>query len=349
MGLIDSALESNINNLDESEMFRAKIAVCGLGGCGSNTVQRLSRIGVKGANLIAVNTDSKHINTLDTSIRKMLIGGPLTNGFGAGGFPEMGSKAAEFSKTDLQRELSDYNLVFITAGMGGGTGTGAAPIAAQIAKENGAIVIGIVTFPFRLEGVRIQTAAKGLEALGKNVDTLIVVDNQRLVEMYPNLSIEQAFRLADEVAARAVRGITETVNVPSFINLDFADVRNVMRGGGLAMISIGEGAGENKVDEAIKDVLKNKILEVDYHEANSILIHITGGEDLTLGEANEIGSKLTDMTSPKANVVWGARVDPAYNGKLEIIAIFAGVKGPSIFGATEEKPENTGYYGLEPV
>ena len=211
MELIEDALDSN----GEEGMFRAKIAVCGVGGGGSNTVQRISRLGIKGASLIAINTDSKHINSLDPSIRRVLIGGALTRGLGAGGFPEIGEKAAQYSKSDIDSVLNDYNLVFITAGMGGGTGTGAAPVAAESAKRNGSIVIGIVTFPFRLERVRLQVAMKGIEELRKNVDTLIVIDNQRLVELYPNLALEQAFKVADEVTARAVRGITETVNVPA--------------------------------------------------------------------------------------------------------------------------------------
>ncbi|MCL5262300.1 MAG: cell division protein FtsZ [Candidatus Marsarchaeota archaeon] len=260
MELIEDALDSN----GEEGMFRAKIAVCGVGGGGSNTVQRISRLGIKGASLIAINTDSKHINSLDPSIRRVLIGGALTRGLGAGGFPEIGEKAAQYSKSDIDSVLNDYNLVFITAGMGGGTGTGAAPVAAESAKRNGSIVIGIVTFPFRLERVRLQVAMKGIEELRKNVDTLIVIDNQRLVELYPNLALEQAFKVADEVTARAVRGITETVNVPSFINLDFADVKNIMSGGGLAMISVGEGKGANKVEDVVEDTLRNKLLDVDY-------------------------------------------------------------------------------------
>ncbi|MCL4404562.1 hypothetical protein M1583_01045 [Candidatus Marsarchaeota archaeon] len=240
----------------------------------------------------------------------------------------MGSTSFSYAQ-----EWAGFNLVFIGAGMGGGTGGGAAPIAASIAKENGAIVIGIVTFPFRLEKVRLQVAMKSIQELRKNVDTLIVIDNQRLVSLYQNLALEQAFKVADEVAYRAVRGITETVNTPSFINLDFADVKAVMNSGGLAMISIGEGKGTNKVEQAVEDTLRNKLLDVDYDGATGVLMHITGGEDLTLGEANEIGRKLTEHISQNANVLWGARVDPEYNGRIELIAIFTGVKSPSILGS----------------
>ncbi len=343
MELVDTALSPSAN-ISDDELFRARIAVCGIGGGGSNTIQRISKLGVKGANLIAVNTDGNHLRTLDATIKRILIGGAITKGLGAGGFPEVASKAAQYSRSELENALADYNLVFITAGMGGGTGTGAAPVVAEIAKKSGAVVIGIVTFPFSLERVRIDVAKKGVEALRRNIDTLIIIDNQRLVDLYPNVAMEQAFKIADEVASRAVRGITETISQPSLINLDYSDVRNIMKSGGLAMISVGEGKGPNKVDDVVNDTLKNKLLDVDYEGASSVLIHITGGEDMTLGEANEVGRKLTEMTEPSANVVWGARIDPSYNGKIEAIAIFTGVKGSSILGGT--KMDETEDYGL---
>jgi cell division protein FtsZ len=328
MEIIESAMAAE----NEADTFKANIAVCGVGGGGSNTVQRLSKLGVQGASLVAVNTDSRHLGSLDTSIRRILIGGVLTRGLGAGGFPEMGAKAAEYSKRDIESALRECNLLFVAAGMGGGTGTGAAPVVADVAKRNGSIVIGIVTFPFRLERVRINVAKKGIEELRKCVDTLIVIDNQRLVDVYPNLAIEQAFKVADEVASRAVRGITETINTPSLINIDFADIRNIMNNGGLAMISVGEGHGASKVEDAVANTLKNKLLDVDYEGATGILLHIRGGEDMTLGEANEVGRRLTEMSAPNANVIWGSRIDPTYNGRIEVIAIFTGVKSPQILG-----------------
>lgn len=340
MDFVDSALSPSVPDYD---IFQTKIAVVGCGGGGSNTIQRLAKMGVRGASLIAVNTDANHLRMLDQQIRKILIGGALTRGLGAGGFPEIGAKAAEYSRGDIIDALRDCNLVFITAGMGGGTGTGSAPVVADVAKNTGAIVIGIVTMPFALERVRIETAKRGIEELGKRADTLIVVDNQRLYELYPNLAMDQAFKVADEVASRAVRGITETINTPSLINLDFADVKSIMTGGDLAFISIGEGHGTGKVDEVVKDTFKNKLLNVDYEGASAILIQIIGGEDLTLGEANEIGRRMSDMTSPNANVIWGARIDPAYNGKVEVIAIFTGIKSDSILGRKKaEEADNLG-------
>jgi cell division protein FtsZ len=330
MDLVESALSPSVADLD---VYQAKIAVCGCGGGGSNTIQRLAKMGIKGASLVAVNTDANHLKMLDPSIRRILIGGALTRGLGAGGFPEIGAKAAEYSKSEIENSLENFNLVFIAAGMGGGTGTGSAPIVAQVAKRGGAIVIGIVTIPFALERVRLEVARKGIEQLRKEVDTLIVIDNQRLVQLYPNLAMDQAFKVADEVTSRAARGITEMINTPSLINLDFADVRSIMNSGGLAFISVGEGSGSDKVNRVVQDTFKNKLLDVDYEGANSVLLQIIGGDDLTLGEANEIGGRITALTAPNANVIWGARIDPAYNGKVSVIAIFTGIKGgTNVFG-----------------
>ena len=323
-------------NQDDFEFFKPKIAVVGVGGAGNNTVQRLSSLDIKGASLFAFNTDLKQLGMLSSSITKLMLGGQLTHGLGAGGFPEMGEKSAEMSRRDIELLTKDCNLVFMAAGMGGGTGTGAMPVVARIAKDNGAIVVGIVTLPFSLERVRLETAKKGIDKLRNCVDTLVVIDNQRLVTLFPNMPIEQTFMMADEITAKAVRGITETITQPSLINIDFADVRAIMSGGGLAMISVGMAQGSNKVADAVTSTLKNKLLDVDYSKATGVLMHIIGGPDLTLGDANQIGTKLTENLSPNANVTWGARLDPTYTGKIEIIAIFTGVGGESVMG---KKPE----------
>ncbi|MGA3020351.1 MAG: cell division protein FtsZ [Candidatus Micrarchaeales archaeon] len=326
----------------EFELFKPKIAVVGVGGGGNNTVQRLSMMDIKGAGLFAFNTDAKHLNMLNPNITKLILGKEITHGLGAGGFPEIGQKCAELSRNDIEFLLKDTNLVFMTAGMGGGTGTGAMPVVARIAKEAGAIVIGIVTLPFSLERVRLDAARKGVEKLKQNVDTVVVIDNQKLVSLYPNLPIEKTFMLADEITAKAVRGITETITQPSLINLDFADVRTIMSAGGLAMISVGTGQGSNKVGDSVNSTLKNKLLDVDYSKASGVLLHIIGGPDLTLGEANEIATKLTDRIATNANVTWGARLDPDYMGKVEIIGIFTGVEGSSVTGKASEEENNLG-------
>ncbi|MDE1855215.1 MAG: cell division protein FtsZ [Candidatus Micrarchaeota archaeon] len=327
----------------EFEFFKPKIAVVGVGGGGNNTVQRLSLMDIKGAGLFAFNTDAKHLGMLNPNITKLILGKEITHGLGAGGFPDIGEKSAELSRNEIEFLLKDANLVFITAGMGGGTGTGAMPVVSRIAKEAGAIVIGIVTLPFSLERVRLETARKGVEKLKQNLDTVVVIDNQKLVTLFPNLPIEKTFALADEITAKAVRGITETITQPSLINLDFADVRTIMSAGGLAMISVGMGQGSNKVDDSVNSTLKNKLLDVDYSKASGVLLHIIGGPDLTLGEANEIATKLTDRVATNANVTWGARLDQDYMGKVEIIGIFTGVGGSSVIG---REPKDESSFGL---
>lgn len=339
-GTTEQATSGSIPN--EFEFFKPKIAVVGVGGGGNNTVQRLSVMDIKGAGLFAFNTDAKHLSMLNPNITKLILGKELTHGLGAGGFPEIGEKSAELSRNEIEFLLKDTNLVFITAGMGGGTGTGAMPVVARIAKEAGAIVIGIVTLPFSLERVRLETAKKGVEKLRQNLDTVVVIDNQKLVSLYPNLPIEKTFSLADEITAKAVRGITETITQPSLINLDFADVRAIMAAGGLAMISVGMGQGSGKVDDSVNSTLKNKLLDVDYSKASGVLLHIIGGPDLTLGEANEIATKLTDRIATNSNVTWGARLDPNYMGKVEIIGIFTGVSGSSVLGREPKQESGLG-------
>ncbi len=324
------------------EMFKPRICVVGVGGGGNNTVHRISSMDIKGASLFAFNTDAKQLGMMKSNIKTLMLGNALTHGLGAGGYPEIGEKAAELSRMDMDLLLKDMNMTFLCAGMGGGTGTGAAPIVGRVAKQSGAIVVGIVTIPFALERVRLETARKGIDKLKNNIDTLIIIDNQKLVKLYPNLPIEKTFALADEITAKAVRGITEAITQPSLINTDFADVRTIMTGGGMAMISVGSASGTNRVDEVVANTLKNKLLDVDYSDATGVLLHITGGKSLTLGEANQIGTKLTERASPNANVIWGARLDPNYNDTVEVIAIFTGVKGSSVVGREEERHNDIG-------
>lgn len=312
------------------EFGQPKIMVIGAGGAGCNAVNRLAHMGIAGAQLVAVNTDKQHLSIIDDNITKILIGKSVTRGLGAGGYPEIGAKAAEVSRQALEEVMSGVDMLFISAGMGGGTGTGSAPIVAQIAKEQGAIVIAMVTYPFALEKARTIKAEEGIETLRRIADTVVVIDNNRLVELVPNLPIQDAFKVADELVARTVRGITETITQPSLINLDYADVRSVMVGTGLSMIAVGESKGVDKVNEVVEDTLKNSLLDVDIAGAKGALIHITGGAELTLGEANAIGTMLTEQLDQKSVVIWGARVDPTYENKIEVITIFTGVKSPFI-------------------
>lgn len=314
-----------------------KIVVVGVGGGGNNTINRLIRSGVKGCELVAVNTDRQHLNMIHEKAKKVLIGKSITKGLGAGGYPETGAKSAEVDRALIEKELEGAHLVFLCAGMGGGTGTGAAPVIAEIAKEQGAITVAMVTYPFNLERARRAKADEGINKLRKTVDSVIVLDNNRLVKLVPNLPMNEAFAVADEILAKAVGGLVWTITQPSLINIDFADVRAIVQGGGVGFIAVGEGKGTDKVRGAAEGVLKNRLLDVDFEGANGALIHISGGADLTLGDAIKAGEIITEKMDTQANVKWGARLIPGYDGKLEIVAIVCGVKGANIFGGEDEE------------
>ncbi|MFH1404427.1 MAG: cell division protein FtsZ [Candidatus Altiarchaeota archaeon] len=318
-----------------------RIVVCGIGGAGNNTINRLQRIGIEGAELIAINTDKQDLHKLQGNVTKVLIGAKLMRGLGTGGFPELGAKAAESSRREIAEVLSGTHMMFITAGMGGGTGTGASPVIAEIARDLGIIVVAIVTFPFKMERARLDKAREGIENMRKSADTVIVIDNNKLVEYVPNLPLDKAFSVADEVTARALKGITETIMEPSLINLDFADIKAVLSGGKVAVISVGEGEGPGRIEEAVRNTLNHPLLEVNYSHASGALIHIIGGDDMSLGEANEIGELITKELDPKASVTWGARIDPTLREKIQVITIVTGIKSPNILGSGSESPQSS--------
>lgn len=347
--IVDEAMVKSTDKMEDrlEEFGSPKIMVVGAGGAGCNAVNRLANMGVSGAQLVAINTDKQHLAIINDELTKILIGKSVTRGLGAGGYPEIGAKAAEVSRNALEEVLSGVDMLFISCGMGGGTGTGSAPIVAEIAKEQGAIVIAIVTYPFALEKARLIKAEEGIENLRQKTDTVVVIDNNRLVELVPNLPIQDAFRVADEVIARTVRGITETITQPSLINLDFADVRSIMSNKGLSVIAVGESKSVDKVNEVVEDTLKNALLDVDIGGATGCLIHITGGPELTLGEANAIGEMLTERIDSKASVIWGARVDPTFENKVEVISIFTGVHSPYIKGPAQDQYESRSSRGRD--
>jgi len=329
-------LESRSKKTETEEDFfeefgEPKILIIGCGGAGNNTVNRLYNMGVQGAETIAINTDKQHLEMIKAD-KRILIGKTLTRGLGAGGYPEIGKKAAELARDTLEEVLSGADLVFITAGMGGGTGTGAAPVVAEIAKEQGAIVVGMVSTPFRVERARLLKAEEGLENLRKAADTVIVLDNNRLLNYVPNLPIDQAFSVMDQLIAETVKGIAETITQPSLINLDYADVRAVMGCGGVAAMLVGETRNQDKVDQVVRAALNHPLLDVDYRGARGSLIHITGGPDLTLKEAEEIAEALTYELDPHANVIWGARIREDYEGRVRVLAIMTGVQSAQILG-----------------
>jgi len=320
---------------NSADFGEARIVVVGSGGGGNNTLNRLGNIGIDGAELIAVNTDKQQLERTKAD-KKILIGYENTRGLGAGGYPEVGRQAALDAKAVLKDVLSEADLVFVTAGLGGGTGTGSLPVIADIAKESGAVVVGAVTMPFKIERARITKAKEALTKLKDASDSVVVVDNNKLLSYCPHLPVNDAFGVADEILARMVKGISETISVPSLVNLDFADVRAVMQDGigkGVAMIGLGEGEGKDRAMDAVNSALENPLLNVDYRGATGALVHITGGPDLTLEEASTVGEIATTYLRDNSNVIWGARIDPEFENKIQVMVIMTGVSSPDIVGS----------------
>ncbi|MBU0894162.1 MAG: cell division protein FtsZ [Nanoarchaeota archaeon] len=323
-------------NFDELRAGKANIKVLGIGGCGCNMVTWLFNKGINGATVYATNTDALHLSVTKAD-EKVLIGKELTRGLGAGGRPQTGREAAKEALVDLKKAVSGADMVFVLAGMGGGTGTGGAPVVAQIAKESGAVVIGVVTMPFEAERARIDKAEFGLQELREVTDTCIVLDNNRLVDIAGQLPIEQAFAVANELVSTMVKGIVETITLPSLINLDYADVSAIMKNGGVAVIGIGEADTQDRVLEAVKQALTHPLLDVDYQGATGALIHITCGPDLKLEEFDVIGRSVSENLSPDAQVIIGARISKEFVGKVRVITIMTGVRSPYVLGRDLEE------------
>jgi len=305
------------------------IAVIGVGGAGNNTVTRLVEMGITGAECVAVNTDALHLSA-SRAHRKILVGEKLTKGLGVGGDPKLGRAAIEESKKRVEDLLSNVDIAFITAGLGGGTGTGAAPVIAEIARRNGAIAVGVVTTPFRIERGRIEYAANALTEMRRQCDTVVVIDNNKLMQLVPQLPINEAFRVADQVLANMIKGIVETISAPSLINLDFADFKTIVKRGGVAVVGVGESDAPNRAEEAVRNALRSPLLNVDYAGATGALIHVTGDDQMTIEEANRVGEIVTEMMDDNALVIWGARVNPEQDGKLKVTLVMTGVNSPHI-------------------
>ena len=318
------------------QLHKAKIMVIGCGGAGCKKVTRPTEMGAAGADIFAMNTDAKHLS-ITKAHRKLLIGKDTTRGLGAGGYPQVGKKAAEESRQEIKQILDGVDLVFVTGGLGGGTGTGSLPVVSELAKSMGAIVIGAVTMPFKMEGTRINKAEDGLGALRQVTDTVVVIENQKLLEYAGNMPLAQAFALADELISMMIKGITETITVPSLVNLDFADVKSIMKCGGVSAICVGESDSQSRIKDAVLKAINHPLLEVDYAGALGALIHVICGPDCTLAEINEAGEMISKRLSPEAQVIWGARVMPEYAGKVQVIAIVTGVKSPYLLGPMEKQ------------
>ena len=332
--LIQDALENApVTNTNVGE---ANISVIGCGGGGNNMVSWLHKKGIRGAKIYAINTDKQHLD-ISSADGKILIGRELTKGLGAGGFPERGREAARESLHDLKAYVKDADMVFICAGMGGGTGTGSGPVVAELARETGAIVIGTVTMPFEIERARVDKAEFGLKQLREACDTVIVIDNNRLVNIAGNLPIQQAFAVANELVSTMIKGIVETIAIPSLVNLDYADVKAIMANGDVSVIGIGESDTESRVEEATRRALTNPLLDVSYEGASGALIHVSGGDDLLLDEVNRIGEIITESLDTDANVIWGARIDPKMAGRLRVMTIVTGVSSPYILGRSSQR------------
>jgi len=344
--------ETHSINFDELKAGKANIKVFGVGGAGVNAVTWLFNKGIQGATVYAANTDALHLSIAKAD-DKVLIGKELTRGLGCGGYPQKGREAAKESMMEIKKMVSGSDMVFVLAGMGGGTGTGGGPIFAQVAKESGAVVIGVVTMPFDCEKARIDKAEFGLQELRDVTDTVIVIDNNRLVDIAGNLPIEQAFAVANELISTMIKGIVETITLPSLINLDYADVSTIMKSGDVAVIGIGESDTKDRVNEAVRQALTHPLLDVDYKDATGALIHVTGGGDMKLEEFSSVGQLVAENLSPDSQVIIGARINKDFEGKVRVITIMTGVKSPYILGkprvAESETASEMSELGIEVV
>jgi len=311
---------------------RATIKVIGAGGGGNNTINRISEVGIVGVESIAINTDAQDL-LYTTADKKILIGKDVTKGLGAGSNPKIGEEAAKENEHEIKTMMENCDMVFITCGLGGGTGTGSAPVIAEVAKKLGALTVGVVTLPFAMEGrKRYENAILGLEKMEQVVDTLIVIPNDKLLELAPDLPLHTAFKVADEILTNAVKGIAELVTKAGLVNLDFADIRAVMANGGVALIGVGESDSENRAVEAVEKAILNPLLDVDVTGANGALINVAGGSDMTLDEARRVVETVSERLNDDARIIWGAQIYEDLQKTIRTMLIITGVKSSQIFG-----------------
>ncbi len=317
----------------------AKIKVIGVGGGGNNTISRMREIGIKGGELIAINTDAQDLLYANSDV-KILIGKELTQGLGAGSNPKVGEEAARESESEIKKRISGSDMIFITCGLGGGTGTGAAPVIAELAKKQGALTIGVVTLPFTMEGrKRIENAIDGLERMEASVDTLIVIPNDKLLELAPELPLHTAFKVADEILTNAVKGTTELVTKAGLVNLDFADIRAVMVDGGVSLIGMGESdTANNRALDAVEKALNNPLLDVDVSNASGALVNIVGGPDMSLDEAKVIIETIGERLGRDAKLIWGAQISEDMDKSIRVMLIATGVNSSQIMGRADKTP-----------
>ncbi|MEF8874325.1 MAG: cell division protein FtsZ [Candidatus Thermoplasmatota archaeon] len=323
------------------EDLRTTIYIVGLGGAGCNTIDRVSEEGIHGAELIAGNTDAQDLLTIRAN-RKVLMGKNLTKGLGAGAKPEIGEKAVQESKDKYEELLSDADIVFLTCGLGGGTGTGSIETVARVAKDVDALTIAVLTKPFKAEGKsRMKNAAWGMKRIRNVADTVIVIPNDKLLDLVPRLPLQQAFKVADEVLMRSIKGMTEIITKPGLVNLDYNDLRTIMEGAGEAMIGMGESdaGGDKRALEAIDGAINSPLLDVDISGASGVLINVTGPEDMSVHEAEMVAEEAEKKAGKDANIIWGCSVDPTLEDKLKVMLVATGVKSQQILSAPEEMKE----------
>jgi cell division protein FtsZ len=314
---------------------RASIKVIGCGGGGNNTINRITEVGITGVETVAINTDAQDL-LYTTADKKILVGKDTTKGLGAGSNPSIGEAAAKESQADLKKAIGKSDLIFITCGLGGGTGTGSAPIVAQYAKEAGALTVAVVTIPFAMEGkARYDNALIGLEKLEQNVDTLIIIPNDKLLELAPDLPLNTAFKVSDELLTNSVKGIAELITVAGLVNLDFADIRAIMGNGGVALIGTGESDSDNRALESVNKAIQNPLLDVDISGATGALINVAGGPDMTLEEARSVVERISELLDDNAKVIWGAQIHEDLQNTIRTMLIVTGVQSGQIFGSTK--------------
>ena len=317
------------------ENKKANIIVLGVGGAGNNTVTRMKQVGVDGTKIVAVNTDAQDLLYTNAD-KKLLIGQNITNGLGAGGDPMIGEQAAKESKEEIKKLLSGYHMAFITCGLGGGTGTGAAPVITEIARKMGLLTIAVVTTPFYMEGVhRTDNSEDGLTKLLTGADTIVTVPNDKLLEIVPDVNINTAFRVADDILVKAVKGITELITKPGLINLDFADIRAVMQNKGIALIGIGESDSTDRAIESVEKALNNPLLSFDIDGSAGALINVSGA-NVTIQEANQIVEAVGDRLSPDAKLIWGTQIDKSLKDKIRTLVIVTGVNSGELLNKEVE-------------
>jgi cell division protein FtsZ len=321
-------LSSDIDDdlIELIKQAKTNIFVVGAGGAGNNTISRLNEMGIEGATTIAVNTDAQDL-FYSQSGKKILLGRQTSKGLGAGGDPSVGEECAEESEDEIREELEGADMVFVTCGLGGGTGTGSAPIIAKLSKKLGALTVAVATMPFSAEGIkRRENAEQGLEKLQEAADTVIIIPNDKLLEVAPNLPLNKAFMVSDEILGRAVKGITELITKKGLVSLDFADIKSIMGGSGMAMIGMGESESGDRALESVHEALSSPLLDIDISNATGALVNISGSSDLTLHEAEKIVQVVADKLDPEANIIWGTQIDESLQNVVRTTVVVSGIK-----------------------